>query len=87
VRAAISRAFASAAGFRHSIPARVVIDTLGWAAGKPKKYGDKMDRTVQPDFIPLDELRRRIEELKARRAAMEAQEKVTVAGSEMISGS
>jgi hypothetical protein len=49
--------------------ARVLIDTLKWAAGKlkPKKFGDKIEHTVQQDFIPLDELRRRIEESESRR--------------------
>ena len=49
--------------------ARVLIDTLKWAAGKlkPKKFGGKIEHTVQQDFIPLDELRRRIEESESRR--------------------
>lgn len=56
--------------------ARVIVDTLKWAAGKlkPKKFGDKIEHTVQQDFIPLDELRRRIEESRARRETMELEE-------------
>ena len=56
--------------------ARVIVDTLKWAAGKlkPKKYGDKIEHEVKTDFIPLDELRRRIEESKARRASLELEE-------------
>jgi len=68
--------------------ARVVIDTFKWAAGKlkPKKYGDKIEHTVQQDFIPLDELRRRIEESKARRAALEAGETITIEASAVVEG-
>jgi len=58
--------------------ARLIVDTLKWAAGKlkPKKYGEKIEHEVKTDFIPLDELRRRIEESKARRTAYEAIEVV-----------
>jgi hypothetical protein len=68
--------------------ARVMIDTLKWAAGKlkPKKYGDKIEHTVQQDFVPLDELRRRIEESKARRAALEAGEAITIEASRVVEG-
>jgi hypothetical protein len=68
--------------------ARVVIDTFKWAAGKlkPKKYGDKIEHTVQQDFVPLDELRRRIEESKARRAALEAGETITIEASKVVEG-
>jgi hypothetical protein len=68
--------------------ARVQIDTLKWAAGKlrPKKFGDKIEHTVQQDFIPLDELRRRIEESKARRAALEAGDTITIEASRVVEG-
>jgi len=47
---------------------RVRIDTRLRLIGKwnSKKYGDKIEHTVQQDFIPLDELRRRIAESEAR---------------------
>lgn len=68
--------------------ARVQIDTLKWAAGKlrPKKFGDKIEHTVQQEFIPLDELRRRIEESKARRAALEAGDTITIEASQVVEG-
>jgi hypothetical protein len=67
--------------------ARVMIDTLKWAAGKlkPKKFGDKIEHTVQQDFVPLDELRRRIEESKSRRAALEAGDTITIEASRIVS--
>lgn len=48
---------------------RVRIDTRMRLIGKwnAKKYGDKIEHTVQQDFIPLDELQRRIAESEARR--------------------
>lgn len=47
---------------------RVRIDTRMRLIGKwnAKKYGDKIEHTVQQEFIPLDELRRRIAESEAR---------------------
>ncbi len=68
--------------------ARVQIDTLKWAAGKlkPKKYCDKIEHTVQQEFVPLDELRRRIEESKARRAALEAGETITIETNKVVDG-
>jgi hypothetical protein len=51
--------------------ARVIVDTLKWAAGKlqPKKYGDKIEHRVEQEFIPLDELERRMAESLARQKA------------------
>lgn len=55
---------------------RVRIDTRIRLIGKwnAKRYGDKIEHEVKTDFIPLDELRRRIEESKARRASLELEE-------------
>jgi hypothetical protein len=40
---------------------------------------------VQQDFVPLDELRRRIEESKSRRAALEAGDTITIEASRIVS--
>lgn len=55
---------------------RVRIDTRIRLIGKwnAKRYGDKIEHEVKTDFIPLDELRRRIEESRARRETMELEE-------------
>lgn len=52
---------------------RVRIDTRMRLIGKwnAKRYGDKIEHTVQQEFIPLDELRRRIEESEARQLNMD----------------
>lgn len=65
---------------------RVRIDTRIRLIGKwnAKRYGDKIEHTVQQDFIPLDELRRRIEESKARRAALEDSDTITVEANEVV---
>lgn len=59
---------------------RLRLDAAKWYTAKlsPRKYSDKfsVEHTQQQDFIPLDELRRRIEESKARRAAYEGVEVV-----------
>ncbi len=65
---------------------RVRIDTRIRLIGKwnAKRYGDKIEHTVQQDFVPLDELRRRIEESKARRAALEAGDTITIEASKVV---
>lgn len=54
---------------------RLRLDAAKWYTAKlsPRKYSDKFQVETAPaqDFISLDELRRRIEESKARRAAYE----------------
>jgi hypothetical protein len=59
---------------------RLRLDATKWYCSKlsPRKYSDKFQVETAPaqDFIPLDELRRRIEESKARRAALEPVELV-----------
>lgn len=61
---------------------RIRIDTRIRLIGKwnAKRYGDKIEHTVQQDFIPLDELRRRIEESKARRGITVEENKIITTG-------
>ena len=67
---------------------RLKLDAAKWYCAKlaPRKYSDRLaiDQNPATDFVPLDELRRRIEESKARRAAMEGGNTITIEASEVV---
>jgi hypothetical protein len=61
---------------------RLKLDAAKWYCAKlaPRKYSDRLaiDQNPATDFVPLAEIQRRIQESKARRAAMEAGQSITI---------
>lgn len=66
---------------------RVRIDTRIRLIGKwnAKRYGDRIEHEIKQDFIPLDELQRRIAESEARRGISQPQP-IVIEDSKIITG-